>query len=42
MALKEFGLVLDDTWHNGRRNALPGNDHEKVSNVQKTNPKSYK
>jgi len=29
-------------WHDGRRNALTGNDPEKVSNMQKTNPKSYK
>ena len=37
-----FGLVLNDTWQDGRRNALTGNDPEKVSNIQKTNPKSYK
>ena len=35
-----FGLVLDGTWCNGRRNALMGNNPEKVSNVQKTTPKS--
>ena len=31
-----FGLVLNGTWHSGRRNVLAGNDPEKVSNVQKT------
>ena len=30
------------TWRDGRRNALMGNDPEKVPNMQKTNPKSYK
>jgi len=39
--MKEFGRVLDGTWRDGRRYALIGNDTEKVSNIQKTNPKSY-
>ena len=29
-------------WRDVRRNAFAGNDPEKVSNVQKTNPKSNK
>ena len=37
-----FRLVLDGTWHNGGRNVLTGNDPEKVPNMQRTNPKSYK
>ena len=35
-----FGLVLDGTWCNGRRNALMGNNPEKVSNVQKTHQRA--
>jgi len=39
--MEQFRLVLDDsTWHDGRRNALTRNDPEKVSNMQKTNPKN--
>ena len=33
---------LDGTWCNGRRNVLTGNNPEKVSNEQKTKPKSNK
>ena len=39
--MKEFGLVFDGTWHDGRKNVLTG-DKPKVSNLEKTNPKSYK
>jgi len=38
--LIQFGLVLNGTWCDGRRNALMGNDPEKVSNVQKTNQRA--
>jgi len=41
-AIEQFGLVLSGTWYDGRRNALTGSDPEKVSNVQKTSPKSCK
>jgi len=37
--MKQFRHVLDGTWRDGRRNALMGNDPEKVSNM-KTNPKN--
>jgi len=40
--MKQFGLVLNGTWCDDRRNASTGNDPEEVSNMQKTNPKSYK
>ena len=36
MPTKQFGLVLDDTWHDVIRNTLMENGPEKVSNVQKT------
>jgi len=39
---KQFRLVLSDAWHDGRRNALTGDEPEKVSTMQKTNLKSYK
>jgi len=41
-AIEQFGLVLSGIWYDRRRNALMGSDPEKVSNVQKTNPKSCK
>ena len=37
MPTKHFKLVLDSTWRIVRRNALTGNDSEKISNVQMTN-----
>jgi len=37
MPTKQFELVLDSTWRVVRRNALTGNDPEKISNVQMTN-----
>jgi len=30
----KLGLMLNGTWRNGRRNALTGNDPEKVTYVQ--------
>jgi len=36
--MRQFGLVLDGTWRDDRRNVLMGNDPEKVSNMQKTKP----
>ena len=36
--MKQFGLVLDGTWCDDRRNMLMGNEPEKVSNMQKTKP----
>ena len=42
MPTKQFGLVLDGTWHDGRGNALTENDPEKVLNMHNANPKSYK
>jgi len=35
-------LELNGTWCDVRRNALMGDDPEKVSNMQRTAPKSYK
>ena len=35
-------LELSGTWCNVRRNALMGDDPEKVSNMQRTEPNSYK
>jgi len=40
--MNQFRLVLDGTWHNGRRNALTGNHPEKVSSKQKTSLKNCK
>ena len=37
MPTKHFELVLDSTWCVVKRNALMGNDSEKISNVQTTN-----
>ena len=35
-----FRLILSGAWHDGRRNALSGNNPEKVSNMQKTNKRA--
>ena len=40
--MKQFRLVLDGSWCDGRRYVLTKSDPEKVSHMQKTNPKSYK
>ena len=47
MDMKQFGLVLDGTWHMAHGTMAEemccrGNDHEKISDVQKINPKSNK
>ena len=42
MPTKQFGLVLDGTWHDVRRNTLMENGPEKVSNVQKTKKEALK
>jgi len=38
--MKQFGLVLNGTWCDGRRNPLMGNSLEEVSNLQKTNQRA--
>jgi len=38
--MKQFGLVLDGTWCDGRGNPLMRNSLEEVSNVQKTNQRA--
>jgi len=39
---EQFGRVLDGAWCNSRRNVLTENNPEKISNIQKTNPKNCK